>query len=191
LTKQLFLKRFLANPGIVGALLPSSPALCREICSHINIESAEAVVELGPGTGVITDEILERINPQTKFVAIELDEKLYETLHRNRPDLNIVNDSAENLTQIMKNADIKHLNAIISGLPWAAFPEKLQVGILSAVFDSLCGGGYFTTFAYLQGLMLPAGQRFKKLLKKSFKEVKISRVIWKNIPPAIVYRCKK
>lgn len=191
MTKQLFFKRFLANPGIIGALLPSSPALCREICSHINIESAEAIVELGPGTGVITDEILARINPQTKFVAIELDNKMYESLHKNRPYLNIVNDSAANLPAIMKNADIKQLNAIISGLPWAAFPEKLQTAILGAIVDSLCEGGYFTTFAYLQGLLLPAGQRFKKLLKASFKEVNISRVVWKNIPPAIVYRCKK
>jgi phosphatidylethanolamine/phosphatidyl-N-methylethanolamine N-methyltransferase len=191
LTKQLFFKRFLANPGIVGALLPSSPALCREITSHINIESAEAVVELGPGTGVITDEILARLNPQAKFVAIELDDKMYNALRQNRPDLNIVNDSAVNLPKIMEKAEIRHLNTIVSGLPWAAFPEQLQLGILNAVVDSLCDGGYFTTFAYLQGLLLPAGQRFKKLLKKSFREVKISRVIWNNVPPAIVYRCKK
>jgi len=191
LTKQLFLKRFLANPGLIGAILPSSPALCREIISHINIESSEAVIELGPGTGVITDEILSRINHQAKFVAIELDNKMYKTLRRNRPALNIVNDSAENLPEIMKNAGIKHLNTIISGLPWAAFPEKLQLGILDAIVNSLCDGGYFTTFAYLQGLLLPAGQRFKKLLRKSFKEVTVSRVIWTNIPPAIVYRCKK
>jgi phospholipid N-methyltransferase len=52
-------------------------------------------------------------------------------------------------------------------------------------------GGYFTTFAYLQGLLLPAGQRFKKLLNKSFRQVTVSRVIWANVPPAIVYRCKK
>ena len=95
------------------------------------------------------------------------------------------------LPEIMEKADIKTLNAIVSGLPWAAFPEKLQLGILNAVVDSLSDGGYFTTFAYLQGLLLPAGQRFKKLLKKSFKEVKISRVVWNNMPPAIVYRCKK
>ena len=66
MTKQLFLKRFLANPGIVGALMPSSSALCKEITSHINIESAEAIVELGPGTGVITDEILAKIKEDKK-----------------------------------------------------------------------------------------------------------------------------
>ena len=191
MTKQLFFKRFLANPGLVGALCPSSPALCREITDKINIESAEGVVELGPGTGAITDEILARLNPRTKFIAIELDNKLYEALRRNRPGLHVVNDSAENLPKIMEDAEMRHLNAIVSGLPWAAFPEKLQLTILGAITDSLSEGGYFTTFAYLQGLMLPAGQRFKKLLGKSFREVTISRVIWQNFPPAIVYRCKK
>lgn len=191
MTKQLFLKRFIANPGLVGAFCPSSPALCREITSHINIESAEAVVELGPGTGVITDEILARLNPQAKFVAIELDNKMYKNLRRNRPNLTVVNDSAEHLPQIMQKQDIRHLNAVISGLPWAAFPEKMQRGILDAIVSSLTGGGYFATFAYVQGLVLPAAQRFKKMLGDSFREVEVSRVVWNNLPPAIVYRCKK
>jgi phospholipid N-methyltransferase len=191
LTKQLFFKRFLANPGLIGALCPSSTALCREMIAEINIECAETVIELGPGTGVITDEILARLNPRTKFIAIELDEKMYENLRKNRPHVHVVNDSAENLPEIMKNAGVKHLNAVVSGLPWAAFPERLQLAILGGITESLNPGGYFTTFAYLQGLMLPAGQRFRKLLKKSFREVNVSRVIWHNVPPAIVYRCKK
>jgi phospholipid N-methyltransferase len=191
LTKQLFLKRFLANPTLVGAVMPSSPALCREITSDINIESSEVVIELGPGTGAITDEILTVLHPRTKFIAIELDKKMYKSLRVNRPGLNIVNDSAIHLPRIMKEANIKHIDTIVSGLPWASFPEGLQLDILTVVFDSLTEGGYFTTFAYLQGLMLPAGQRFKKLLYKTFKEVKISKVVWNNFPPAIVYRCKK
>lgn len=191
LTKQLFLKRFLANPGLVGALCPSSQALCREIISHINIESAEAVIELGPGTGVITDEILARLNPQARFVAVELDHKMCSNLRRNRPHITVVHDSAANLPEIMEKEQIKHLNAIISGLPWSVFPEKLQRAILHAVVSSLPKGGYFTTFAYLQGLMLPSAQRFRKMLGESFCEIKVSRVVWRNIPPAIVYRCKK
>jgi phospholipid N-methyltransferase len=191
LTKQLFLKRFIANPALIGAICPSSPALCKEITSKINIENAEAVIELGPGTGVITDQILACMNPQTKFVAIELDNKMYKALQKNRPWVKIVNDCATNLPEIMKDAKIKQLNAIVSGLPWSTFPKKLQIDILSAIIDSLCEGGYFATFAYLQGLLLPAGQRFKKLLKEKFREVNMSRVVWNNLPPAIVYRCKK
>ncbi|MFA6714367.1 MAG: rRNA adenine N-6-methyltransferase family protein [Victivallales bacterium] len=191
MTKQLFFKRFLANPGLIGALCPSSPALCREMIVGINIECAEAVIELGPGTGAITDEILTSLRFGAKFIAVELDHKMYEDLKKTRPHVHIVNDSAENLPEIMKNAEVKHLNAVISGLPWAAFPAKLQKAILGTIIESLAPDGYFTTFAYLQGLLLPAGQRFRKLLKNSFREVNVSRVVWQNVPPAIVYRCRK
>ncbi|MDD5596969.1 MAG: rRNA adenine N-6-methyltransferase family protein [Victivallaceae bacterium] len=191
MTKQLFFKRFLANPGLIGALCPSSPALCREMIAGINIECAETVIELGPGTGVITDEILACLHPRAKFIAVELDHKMYENLRKNRPQVNIVNDSAENLSEIMENAGVKRLNAVVSGLPWAAFPVRLQKAILGTVIESLAPDGYFTTFAYLQGLLLPAGQRFRKLLKNSFREVNVSRVVWQNVPPAIVYRCRK
>ncbi|MDD5728936.1 MAG: rRNA adenine N-6-methyltransferase family protein [Victivallales bacterium] len=191
MTKQLFLKRFLANPGLVGALCPSSPALCKEIIANINLESAEAVVELGPGTGAITDEILAQLNPQARFIAVELDHKMCANLRRNRPHLVVVNDSAENLPEIIRKKNIKHLNAVVSGLPWSVFSEKLQHAILHAVVSSLLPGGYFTTFAYLQGLMLPSAQRFRKMLADTFCDIKVSRVVWKNLPPAIVYRCKK
>jgi phospholipid N-methyltransferase len=52
-------------------------------------------------------------------------------------------------------------------------------------------GGKFATFAYLQGLIMPAGIRFRKQLETQFSKVEISKVVWKNLPPAIVYRCQK
>ncbi len=52
-------------------------------------------------------------------------------------------------------------------------------------------GGVFVTFAYLQGLVLPSGKKFKHNLKKYFSHVERSEVVWGNVPPAIVYRCLK
>ena len=80
---------------------------------------------------------------------------------------------------------------MISGLPWANFTPKLQRSILCSVAEHIAPGGYFATFAYLQGLMFPTGQRFRKLLGEVFSEVQTSPVIWKNLPPAFVYRCRK
>jgi phospholipid N-methyltransferase len=64
-------------------------------------------------------------------------------------------------------------------------------GNLAAIVDVLPKGGYFTTFAYLQGTILPTGINFRKRLEKYFSSVEKSRVVWLNIPPAFVYRCKK
>jgi phospholipid N-methyltransferase len=189
--KHLLFKQFLKSPGKIGALYPSSEALCRKMVSDINLESAHCVIELGPGTGVITQEILITVNPHTKFFAVELDRKIYNEFKRYWPDVTIINDSAENLTQIMDNVGMGSADAIISGLPWASFSNTLQKSILCEVVDSLASGGYFTTFAYVQGMVLPAARRFRNLLSEHFRTVETTSVVWNNIPPAFVYRCRK
>ena len=63
--------------------------------------------------------------------------------------------------------------------------------LLDATGHVLREGGQFVTFAYLQGLLLPAGQRFKRKLRDHFGQVETSRTVWANMPPAFVYRCRK
>jgi phospholipid N-methyltransferase len=67
----------------------------------------------------------------------------------------------------------------------------LQRDILKAAHDSLSDDGVFVTFAYLQGFALPPAWRFRSLLRGLFSEVKQSDVVWRNVPPAFVYRCRK
>jgi len=190
MSKVALLRSFLANPARVGALCPSSPALCRTIASGIGIEAARTVVELGPGTGVITCEILPLLKPEAKCFAVELDEKLCCALKRRFPELSVHHDSAANLHRILRDCEREHAEVIVSGLPWAVFPDDLQQEILESVIASLAPGGCFTTFAYLQGLLLPAGRRFRRRLHQLFDTVETSRVVWRNLPPAFVYRCR-
>ncbi len=184
-------RRFLQHPTRVGALCPSSSSLCRMIASEIGVEEAELVVELGPGTGVITREIVRRLPAGGRLLAIELDPALCSHLERSFPAVRICNDSASRLGAILAESGETAPDAVVSGLPWAIFPESLQREILAAVADSLAPGGWFATFAYLQGLMLPAGMRFRKLLGEMFSTVETSQVVWRNLPPAFVYRCRR
>jgi phospholipid N-methyltransferase len=78
---------------------------------------------------------------------------------------------------------------VLSGLPWASFPEELQLKLMDAVCEALAPKGVFATFAYLQGTLLPAGKRFGKTLESRFSEVRKSPVVWRNLPPAFVYKC--
>jgi phospholipid N-methyltransferase len=98
--------------------------------------------------------------------------------------------SAANVGKELARLGRSHTDVVISGLPWAAFPESLQREILDATLASLRPGGHFATFAYLQGLLLPAGVRFRRLLQEYFADVETSPVTWLNLPPAIVYRCR-
>ena len=191
MSRQTLFRSFLRHPGRVGALCPSSPSLCRMMVSRIGVERAALVVELGPGTGVITREIVRMLPKGGKLVAVELDEMLCLQMRRNFPAVEVLHDSASRLDAILAERNLPAADAIVSGLPWAVFPESLQREILDAVAGSLAPEGWFTTFAYLQGLMLPAGMRFRRLLNETFGEVLTSSVVWRNLPPAFVYRCRR
>jgi phospholipid N-methyltransferase len=187
----LFLREFVRRPGQIGAIAPSSSYLTAEIVRQAGVRKANTIVEFGPGTGSFTREILRQKKENAFFVGIEMNTRLVETLRQNFPNANIVCDSAENTPAILKQHHLSVADCIVSGLPWAAFPPELQDKLLAAAVQSLRPGGRFTTFAYLQGLLLPSGQRFRQKLRETFSKVHIGRIIWKNMPAAFVYRCIK
>lgn len=187
----LFLREFIRAPGRTGAIAPSSSYLTAEIVRQAGVKKADCIVEFGSGTGSFTSEILRRKKENAFFVGIETNFRLAETLRQKFPQANIIADSAENTSTILKKFNQSEADCIVSGLPWASFPPYLQDKLLEAAIGSLRPGGRFTTFAYLQGLLLPAGQRFRQKLQEIFSKVHSGHIIWKNLPPAFVYRCIK
>jgi phospholipid N-methyltransferase len=186
-----FFLEFVRHPIQVGAVLPSSAGLCRALAEWIDYDSAKALAEFGPGTGAATPHILERLRPETRFFAIERSPD-FATIFRERfPDVTLYEDSAVNVAAICGKEGIDQLDAVLCGLPWASFPESLQNELLDAIRKVLRPGGQFVTFAYLQGVPLPAGQRFRKKLREYFSEVGRSPVVWRNVPPAFIYRCRR
>lgn len=189
--KDSILVQFLRKPLTTGAICPSSRELSRTLTECVHIEDARNIAELGPGTGAITAAILSAMHPQAHFFAVELNEAVIPAFRRRFPHVRLYNDSAANLGKIMKLESVSRLDVILSGLPWASFPDHLQEEILHAVLEALPDGGYFTTFAYLQGTWLPTGIKFRRRLEKYFSHVEKSRIVWGNIPPAFAYRCRK
>jgi phospholipid N-methyltransferase len=191
MSKIVLLKEFVKSPGSVGIIFPSSWHLAEEMLKNIGINNAKTVVEIGPGTGVFTKHIVLKISHETKFIVVELNKTFHSNLRKKFPHLKIMNDSAERLSSILASEKTGKADVIISGLPWASFTEDLQTRIINQIYECLAPGGYFATYAYIQGTILPAGIKVKKILRKKFKNVDRSPVVWKNIPPAFVYRCRK
>lgn len=186
-----FFKGFLEHPRAVGAVLPSSQYLAQAMLKKIDWASTRAIAEIGPGTGPFTQAILERHSQTTQFFAVELDETFAGLLQSRYPDADMIQGDASLLREYCDQRHIERLDAIVSGLPWAIFPEDLQQKLLSAILDTLAPGGKFSTFAYVHGLWMPAGRRFRGLLHKQFRSVETSPIVWRNAPPAIVYHCQK
>lgn len=157
----------------------------------IDWESVDSVVEYGPGTGAFTAQILQSKRPGTEFFAVELNSNFAATLATRFPDVPILQDSVANIEQLCQQQQISEVDAIICGLPWAAFSDHDQTDYLDAMMRVLRPGGYFATFAYLQGMALPAARRFRKKLQSYFADVRISPTVWLNFPPAFVYQCRR
>lgn len=184
-----FLKNFVRHPTQVGAIAPSSPALVRTMVDWFDWENARGVIEFGPGTGVFTEAVMKNLHRNAKFFAIERSPELA-TATRNRcPGVKVFEDSVTNVVDICRRESMKQVDAIVCGLPWASFSESLQTEIMDAMLEVLSPGGQFATFAYWQGVVLPAGMRFSHRLHNTFSSVERSRTVWRNLPPAFVYRC--
>jgi phospholipid N-methyltransferase len=116
---------------------------------------------------------------------------MVEVLREKFPGLRVWEDSVEEAPRRLREHGFSSADVIVSGLPWAAFDHDTQDRLLRATLEVLADGGTFTTFAYLQGLLLPAGRRFARRLASSFSQVARTSVVWRNLPPAFVYRCVK
>ncbi len=154
-----------------------------------DLAHADLVVELGPGTGAFTRVILECLGPQSAFVALELDARAVRHLQQRFPQLDVVHASAEEVHEQVVRLGRKHADCMVSGLPWANMPTDLQRRIMTNVATALAPGGVFTTFAYLHSRLVPSASRYWRLLSTLFREVRVSALVWQNVPPALVYRC--
>lgn len=186
----LFFKAFLKNPTHVGALTPSSRYLAMRMTSFKELATAKAVIELGCGTGSITELILQRLTPGTKYIGIELNTECYRCLLKRFPQATFYNGSAEDMQRYMAEQNIQNVDAIISGLPWAVLPEQMQNKIFSEIVRTLSPQGVFVTFAYTHAKMMSRALRLKRRLKATFGNMEISSTVWRNVPPAFFYVCR-
>lgn len=186
-----FVTTFVAHPSTVGAIVPSSKELGHRMVEWIDWPAVKTVVECGPGTGAFTAAIRASMAPGTRFFAVEIDPQFAALLRQRFPDLCVYHDNVVNLQQLCTRTGVRDVEAIISSLPWASFSDAAQTAALDAICAVLAPGGQFATFAYLFGVIMPAAQRFRHKLEQRFAEVHISRITWRNLPPAFVYQCRR
>ena len=184
-----FLTQFRNAPRSVGAIVPSSRALAEAMIAPIDFKTARVIVEFGPGTGSMTTAILKKLGPDTQYVGVEINETFCKTLTLRFPELHFFNRGAQDIKEILASLGLESVDAIVCGLPWASLPIELQNRIMAAIMDVLKPGGIFVTFAYLQGLVLPAAGMLRRRLKSQFAAVKTTKIVWRNVPPAFAYVC--
>jgi len=179
-----FLRESIRNLRSTGSVAPSSRFLCRAIASKLDPERAKIVVELGPGDGVVTRYILDRLRPDARLFIFEINEVFVNKINAtfDDPRLTVIHDSAENMGKHFKLLDIQAADYIVSGIPFVMLPESLARRITVECRHWLKAGGCFIQFHYSPLLI--------HFYRRVFGNVKIE-VVALNIPPAIIVSCEK
>ncbi|MEU8419438.1 methyltransferase domain-containing protein [Micromonospora sp. NPDC048835] len=186
-----FLLEFVRDPFTVGAIAPSSPGLARMVTLAVPRTGSPVVVELGPGTGAFTAAIQQRLDGRGRHIAVEINPRFARTLAARHPAVDVVNADAGDLPAVLARRGLRQADVVVSGLPWAAFGEDLQRDVLSSVVATLPPHGVFTTFAYVHARWVASARSLLRSVRSLFDEVVLSRTKWANLPPAIVYYCRR
>ena len=181
-----FFRQWLRNPRSMAALAPSGRQLTRAMMRQLP-DDARCVVELGAGTGVFTQALLDRGVAPRDLVVVELNEELHALLCGRFPNAVIVNGDARDLRSIVQRAGITHaVDAVVSGLGFLTMPREIQKQILEAVFAVLGEGRSLIQFTYA-----PASPIADDLLEEI--GLTATRVAFApiNLPPAFVFKLSR
>jgi len=183
-TKRKFFLEFFKKGSKVGSVWPSSRFLTKRMLHPIDFSKDLVIVELGPGTGVFTKEIVKRMSKNSRLYSFELNPEFVKQLRADLPDerVKIVQDSAEKIKEYLSDDGLEKADYIVSALPFSLFKEELREAILSNCYNELREGGIMTQFQY--------STQCRKLFEQHFSKIKTEFTFF-NIPPAFVYICKK
>ena len=179
---MMFLGALVRSPRSVGAIVPSSAYLARDMVW--DIAPGSRVVELGPGTGVVTRAVMSRAGARGAVLAVDTNRAFVERIQREWPEVDCVCASAETLPALVSARGWADVDHIVSGLPFATLPSAVTLQILNGVRDVLRLGGTFTTFQYVHAYRLPPSVAFRRELSARLGCEPKSRLVIRNVPPA-------
>ncbi|HEY3638618.1 MAG TPA: rRNA adenine N-6-methyltransferase family protein [Rhizomicrobium sp.] len=174
----LFLRRLLLRPRSIGAIAPSSPALARKIAAQIDPKCEGNVIELGPGTGVVTEALIARGIPFDRLIAVEADPDLARHMRERFPGLRVIEGDAFCLDRTLPCAETGPLAGVVSGLPLLNFPPAQRRELIISALARIPSGGPFVQFSYGFTAPVPADKEIA---------VKQTGFVLANLPPARVW----
>lgn len=188
---RAFMSVALRRQGVVGAIAPSSPTLARALTAVVPTGGTPVVIELGPGTGPISEAIRRRLASGSRHLAVEIEPDLAAHLRRTRPWMETIQGDAADLGALLSEAGVERADAVVSTLPWSLFPGERQERILREIGRVLAPAGAFTTVTYLHAVPLAGARALRRRLRSAFDEVLTTGPVWRNLPPGMTYVCRR
>jgi phospholipid N-methyltransferase len=184
LNRWAFFRQWLKNPLGVAAVSPSSPQLARQMIHALPPKSTR-LIELGGGTGAITEQLLAHGIAPTDLMVLELNEAMHQTLKQRFPDVRLHLANAADVQRVARDSGFLEAgpaHAVVSGLGLLSMPRALQREIVAEAFGCLRPDGRFVQFTY--GPASPVARDVLDELGLGARRVSFT---WWNVPPATVY----
>lgn len=173
----VMLRKLLTRGTAVASLTESSRALASAACRAVDPSRPQVVVELGAGTGPITEVAAARMHPDSRLVAIEIDPELAEIAKRRVPRAEVRVGDCRDVAAL--TADLDHVDVVLSGLPVPSLPpavtEPLWVWLASHA------GASFHQLTVMPWV-------YQALYRARFRDVRFELVV-QNLPPGGIYHC--
>ncbi|MBQ0924049.1 class I SAM-dependent methyltransferase [Saccharopolyspora endophytica] len=190
-TAARFLWEFVKSPTTTAAVGPSSRALAEQMVAPIPLTGDPVVVELGPGTGAFTEVIQRRLGGRGTHLAVELNEGWAADLGHRFPGVDSVCGNARSVPGLLAERGLAQADVVVSGLPWVAHAPVDGVPLVELLASVMAADGVFTQFAYTWTRWAPPARKQHADLKATFEETVVSRTVWRNLPPAVVYLARR
>ncbi len=180
----LFAKNFAQHPNMIGWMFPSSRFVVEQVLRQIDWEQARVIVEFGPGLGTFTRDILERMHPDAKLIAFEINGEFCKYLNESLSDSRFIllHESAAGIDAALKRLGWPPADCVISGIPFKTIPEELRGEIVRKTHAALRPRGQFLVYQlssvvrpYLESVFGPVRQDFEFL----------------SIPPGRLFYCAR
>lgn len=174
----LFLREWIAHPQHIGSIVPSSPRLAAAMARWIPRDPESYVLELGPGTGPVTEALLQRGLREDRLIAIEFNETLAATLQKKFPRAHIIAGDAWQMDELLRKISVESVGAVISSLPLLNFTPEQATALAGKIRAVLEPQGHFVQFSYQIAKKRTRGGDHFNLVD--------SQLVWLNLPPARV-----
>jgi len=179
-----FVKGFLRDPRGVGSVWPSSRFLVQRILEASEVETARVVVELGPGTGPVTRELLAHLPGDSRLTALEISAEFVELLRKeiSDPRLSVHCRPAAEIGTVLEEAGLGQADLVVSGIPFSTMDAGVARETLEAVRSALGPGGRFVAYQLRDTVRL----RARPILGEPQAETELL-----NLPPMRVYTWRR
>src|SRR6185437_2477614 len=174
-----FIRSWIEKPLSTGAVMPSSKALARTMARYVDPKANGPVIELGPGTGPVTQAMVQHGVDPARLILVEFNPDFCRLLRTRYPAATVVQGDAYRLRRLLETYVRSPASAIVSGLPLVTKPVRTRLRLISDAMALLAPGAPFVQFTYAMVTPIP----------KALNGIKAeaSELIWMNVPPARVW----